>query len=333
MDGHDIRSLQPLWFRQQVAVVSQEPVLFPRSILANIAYGCAREPDMSDVVSAAAAAQCLDFIGALPRGFHTVVDTDRLSGGQKQRIAIARAILQRPRLLLLDEATSSLDPSTSRKVQVALHALMSGGCSTLIITHSIAMAMRADFVYVMDAGQIVESGIPSDLEMKHDSAFTRSFGSGRNEAHAAANGGDMAESSSGTHSRGEASDTPRALSIFSSGAATTATGGENEHRKDEHGNEVTRAQSLAPPLDDWIDLSDPMFSYYAHMIQSVFRVHKAKRDCKERIKEIYSKSLDPTYNCYYYYNDLTGESSWIKPKLLGEDDLPYFWNFGESGFS
>jgi hypothetical protein len=143
----------------------------------------------------------------------------------------------------------------------------------------------------------------------------------QSEAQAAANGGDMAESSSDTHSRGEASNTPRALSIFSSGAATT-TGGENEHRKDEHGNEVTRAQSLAPPPDDWIDLSDPMFSYYAHMIQGVFRVHKAKRDCKERIKEIYSKSLDPTYNCYYYYNALTGESSWTKPKLLGEDDLP-----------
>jgi hypothetical protein len=74
--------------------------------------------------------------------------------------------------------------------------------------------------------------------------------------------------------------------------------------------------------DNWINMEDPMVGYYAHMIQGLFRMRMAQRICKNKILETYVKSLDPAYNCYYYYNTITGESSWVKPKLLGEDDLP-----------
>ena len=163
IDGHDVRELTLASLRRQIALVTQEPFLFDDTVRANIAYA---RPDASpeEIEAAAGAAAAHDFIAALPEGYDTTVGEagGRLSGGQRQRIAIARAFLKDAPILLLDEATSALDAESEAQVQAALKRLMAGR-TTLMIAHRLATVRRADRIYVVDQGRIVESGDHPDL--------------------------------------------------------------------------------------------------------------------------------------------------------------------------
>lgn len=163
LDGHAYTELDPSWVRQQVGVVSQEPVLFASSVRDNIRYS---RPDASDaeVEAAALAANADSFIRGFPEGYDTLVGERgvRLSGGQKQRVAIARALLKDPRILVLDEATSALDAESEHLVQEALERLMVGR-STLVIAHRLSTVKDADRVLVLDHGAVVEEGTHADL--------------------------------------------------------------------------------------------------------------------------------------------------------------------------
>ena len=158
LDGIDVRAATLSSLRDQIALVTQEPFLFDDTIAANIAY--ARPEARPDEIEAAArAAAAHEFILALPRGYETEVGEAgaRLSGGQRQRIAIARAFLKDAPILLLDEATSALDTESEAQVQAALARLMDGR-TTLLIAHRLSTVRDATRIYVIDQGQIVETG-------------------------------------------------------------------------------------------------------------------------------------------------------------------------------
>jgi len=163
VDGQDVRSVTLDSLRRQIALVSQEILLFDDTVRANIAYG---RPEASDaeITAAAEAAGAAEFIAALPQGYDTPVGPrgGNLSGGQRQRVAIARAMLKNAPILLLDEATSSLDSESERHVQDALSQLMVGR-TTLVIAHRLSTVIDAEVIYVMDAGRIVESGRHAEL--------------------------------------------------------------------------------------------------------------------------------------------------------------------------
>jgi len=157
IDGRDVRDYQLRNLREQIAVVSQEVVLFNDTIRNNIAFG--REVPDEDILRAAEAAHCLDFIRAQPAGLDALVG-DRgmlLSGGQRQRIAIARALLKDAPILILDEATSALDTESERHIQAAFAQLLLHR-TTLIIAHRLSTVEQADRILVLDAGRIVECG-------------------------------------------------------------------------------------------------------------------------------------------------------------------------------
>jgi subfamily B ATP-binding cassette protein MsbA len=145
--------------RAQIAVVSQETLLFNDTVQANIAYGLTAEASQEAIEAAAAAANALEFIRAMPEGFATVIgeNGNRLSGGQRQRLAIARAILKDAPVLILDEATSALDNESERLVQEALERLMQNR-TTLVIAHRLSTIERADKIVVMQQGKVVEIG-------------------------------------------------------------------------------------------------------------------------------------------------------------------------------
>ena len=163
LDGHAFGALDAGWLREQVGVVSQEPILFATSVADNIRYGRPGATD-ADVAKAAAAANALEFVQAFPDGLETRVGERgvRLSGGQKQRIAIARALLKDPAVLVLDEATSALDAESEHLVQEALDRLMRGR-TTLVIAHRLSTVREADRVVVLDAGRVAEAGTHEDL--------------------------------------------------------------------------------------------------------------------------------------------------------------------------
>ncbi|MGB8546333.1 MAG: ABC transporter transmembrane domain-containing protein [Azonexus sp.] len=163
INGQDIRQLSLHDLRKDIAIVSQDPVIFSANALENIRYGRATASD-DEVMQAARAAQVDEFIDRLPEGYQTFLGErgTRLSGGQRQRIAIARAILKGARLLLLDEATSALDAQSEILVQQGLSAAMRGR-TTLIIAHRLATVQKADRIVVMERGHIVETGTPEDL--------------------------------------------------------------------------------------------------------------------------------------------------------------------------
>lgn len=163
LDGADLRTLDPAWLREQVGVVSQEPILFATTIADNIRYG-RTTATQQEIEDAARAANAHAFITAFPDGYATLVGERgvRLSGGQKQRVAIARAILKDPRILVLDEATSALDAESEALVQQALDRLMQGR-TTLIIAHRLSTVLSADRVVVLDSGRAVESGTHAEL--------------------------------------------------------------------------------------------------------------------------------------------------------------------------
>ncbi|CAH2055805.1 unnamed protein product, partial [Iphiclides podalirius] len=154
--------------RKNLGIVSQEPVLFDRTIAENIAYGDnTRDVPMEEIVKAAKAANVHTFVAALPTGYDTRIGAraSQLSGGQKQRIAIARALVRNPRVLLLDEATSALDTHSEKVVQEALDRA-SEGRTCLIIAHRLATIQNADIICVIDKGVIAEMGTHMELIAK-----------------------------------------------------------------------------------------------------------------------------------------------------------------------
>ncbi|PVD31019.1 hypothetical protein C0Q70_10295 [Pomacea canaliculata] len=161
--GH--RNLDLRWLRQQIGLVSQEPVLMDGSIASNIAYGDnTREVPMADIIAAAKTANIHSFIESLPQGYETNVGDKgtQLSGGQKQRIAIARALVRNPRVLLLDETTSALDTESQRVVQEALQKACEGR-TCIVIAQRLSTIQNADMIAVIGQGQVVESGTHSQL--------------------------------------------------------------------------------------------------------------------------------------------------------------------------
>lgn len=172
VDGKDIESYDLHQFRQDLALVPQEVLLFGGTIRENIAYG-ALNADEAAIREAATKANALEFIEKFPEGMDTVVG-DRgiqLSGGQRQRVAIARAILKNPAILLLDEATSSLDAESERVVQEALNRLMEGRTS-IIIAHRLATIREVDCIYVIENGRIVEAGTHEELSERPGGAYS-----------------------------------------------------------------------------------------------------------------------------------------------------------------
>lgn len=164
IDGQDIRRITLASLHKAISVVPQDVMMFHRSVMENIRYG---RPDATDeeVFAAARAANCLDFIQALPQGFDTIVGERgvKLSGGQRQRLAIARAFLCNAPVLLLDEATSALDSESEQYVQQALDRLMTGR-TVIAVAHRLATLKNFDRIVVMEAGQIVQDGSPQELE-------------------------------------------------------------------------------------------------------------------------------------------------------------------------
>jgi subfamily B ATP-binding cassette protein MsbA len=150
--------------RQQIALVSQQVILFNSSIRDNVAYGELADKSEADIMAALKSAHALEFIEKLPQGLDTVVGDDAtlLSGGQRQRIAIARALLKDAPILILDEATSALDSESEQHIQAALETLMQGR-TTFVIAHRLSTIEKADQILVMQDGEIVESGKHDEL--------------------------------------------------------------------------------------------------------------------------------------------------------------------------
>ncbi|MDD5471168.1 MAG: lipid A export permease/ATP-binding protein MsbA [Sideroxydans sp.] len=173
IDGQDIHDVSLISLRANIALVSQEVVLFNDTIAANIAYGQMREVPESEIIAAATAAHAMEFIMDMPQGLQTLVGEKglRLSGGQRQRIAIARAILKDAPILILDEATSALDSESERHVQAALEILMRGR-TTLVIAHRLSTIEKADRIVVLSKGRIVEAGTHAQL-LEKDGAYAQ----------------------------------------------------------------------------------------------------------------------------------------------------------------
>ena len=162
IDGRDLREYDLRSLRRNMAVVSQDVMLFDDTIANNIAFG--RNVSESELLRAAQAAHVLEFAQSLPSGLDTVVG-DRgvlLSGGQRQRIAIARALLKNAPILILDEATSALDTEAERHIQAALGELVRNR-TTFVIAHRLSTVEQADRIVVLDSGRIVESGTHVEL--------------------------------------------------------------------------------------------------------------------------------------------------------------------------
>jgi len=166
IDGVDVREVTIRSLREQIAMVTQENILFHDTVWNNISYGLKDVPQ-ERVAAAAKAALAHDFITELPQGYHTLIGErgTRLSGGQRQRIAIARAILKDSPILILDEATSELDAESEMYVQRALANLMVGR-TTFVIAHRLATIRRADNILVLEDGQIRERGTHTELMVR-----------------------------------------------------------------------------------------------------------------------------------------------------------------------
>jgi subfamily B ATP-binding cassette protein MsbA len=164
LDGNNIAALTLASLRANIALVSQDVVLFNDTLAANIAYGALASTSEADVIRAAEAAHAMEFILALPEGLQTMIGEKglRLSGGQRQRLAIARALLKNAPILILDEATSALDSESERHVQAALETLMQGR-TTIVIAHRLSTIENANRIVVMEDGRIAEVGTHQQL--------------------------------------------------------------------------------------------------------------------------------------------------------------------------
>jgi ATP-binding cassette subfamily B protein len=158
IDGIDVRDVTLASLRRDIGIVAQETYLFHDTIAANLRYGKLTATD-AELIAAAKAANIHDFIASLPDGYQTMVGErgHKLSGGERQRLAIARVLLKDPRILILDEATSSLDSHNEAMIQSALEELMRGRTS-LVIAHRLSTILKADVIFVVEGGRIVESG-------------------------------------------------------------------------------------------------------------------------------------------------------------------------------
>lgn len=163
IDGTDIRDVTVSSLRSQIAMVTQQTILFNDTVRSNIAYGDQQASEQK-IRDAAQAAYALDFIEALPQGFDTVIGEGgaRLSGGERQRLSIARAILKNAPILILDEATSALDTESEREVQKALENLMKNR-TTFVIAHRLSTIKNASRIIVIKDGAIVEQGTHETL--------------------------------------------------------------------------------------------------------------------------------------------------------------------------
>ncbi len=172
VDGHDLTQIDLRSYRQRISIVPQTVVLFSGTIADNISYGLPHV-SFSRLKEAAEAANALEFIEKLPHGFDTIIDGtgNSLSGGQRQRIAIARAFIRDPRILILDEATSALDASSEQLVQAAVDTLIKNR-TCFIVAHRLSTVRRADRIFVMKAGRIVEEGSYDHL-LQAGGEFTR----------------------------------------------------------------------------------------------------------------------------------------------------------------
>ena len=164
LDGVDLEDLRLESLRANIALVSQDVVLFNDTVAANIAYGTIDRVSEADIVAASRAAHALEFIEQMPDGMQTLVGENgvRLSGGQRQRLAIARALLKNAPILVLDEATSALDSESERHIQAALETLIHGR-TTIVIAHRLSTIERADRIVVLERGRVIEIGTHAQL--------------------------------------------------------------------------------------------------------------------------------------------------------------------------
>jgi ATP-binding cassette subfamily B (MDR/TAP) protein 1 len=172
LDGIELKNLTLSWLRDQMGLVSQEPVLFNDTIRANIAYGKRGEATEEEIITVAKTANAHEFISSLPQGYNTNVGErgTQLSGGQKQRVAIARAILKDPRILLLDEATSALDAESERIVQDTLDQVMVSR-TTIVVAHRLSTIKGADMIAVIKDGSVAEKGKHESLMSIKDGVY------------------------------------------------------------------------------------------------------------------------------------------------------------------
>jgi ATP-binding cassette subfamily B protein len=163
LDGRDMNDMDLRSYRQHLAVVSQETLLFPGTVRENVVYGVEHVSE-ERLRQALTDAHAWEFVSKMPKGVDTVVGErgSTLSGGQRQRLAIARALVRNPRVLILDEATSALDAGSELLVQKALDRLMEGR-TTFIVAHRLSTTRRADVMIAMEAGKIVEMGPPEQV--------------------------------------------------------------------------------------------------------------------------------------------------------------------------
>ena len=164
--GLNVKDWNLKWLRQNIGVVSQEPVLFNTTIAENIRYG-KEDATLEELKEAAKMSNAHNFISDLPNGYDTNVGEGgtQLSGGQKQRVAIARALISNPRILLLDEATSALDTESEAIVQEALDKARQGR-TTIVIAHRLSTIQNADYICAVDKGRVMEVGTHSQLMEK-----------------------------------------------------------------------------------------------------------------------------------------------------------------------